>query len=40
MADNYGIKVEELISAYGTIDVVKYDMTMHRALEILKESNK
>ena len=40
MADNYGIKVEELISAYGSIDIVKYDMRMHRALEILKESNK
>ncbi len=40
MADNYGIKVEELINAYGTLDVVKYDMKMHRALEILKENNK
>jgi len=40
MADNYGIKVEELINAYGTLDVVKYDMTMHKALEILKENNK
>ena len=39
MADNYGIKVEELINAYGTLDVVKYDMKMHRALEILKENN-
>jgi len=40
MANNYGIKVEELINAYGTIDVVKYDMKMSKALEILKESNK
>lgn len=40
MAENYGISVEELIKAYGTLDVVKYDMKMHRALEILKESNK
>ena len=40
MADNYGIKVEELISAYGSLDIVKYDMRMHKALEILKESNK
>jgi len=39
MADNYGIKLEELINAYGTLDVVKYDMKMHRALEILKENN-
>ena len=40
MAENYGISVDELIQAYGTIDVVKYDMKMHRALEILKDSNK
>ena len=40
MASNYGISVEELINAYGSIEVVKYDMKMHKALEILKESNK
>ena len=40
MADNYGITVEELVKAYGTIDIVKYDMTMHKALEIIKENNK
>ena len=39
MAENYGISVEELIKAYGTIDIVKYDMTMHKALEIIKENN-
>ena len=39
MADNYGIKKEELIEAYGNLDIVKYDMRMHRALEILKENN-
>ncbi len=39
MAENYGIKLEELINAYGSLDVVKYDMRMHRALEILKEKN-
>jgi trigger factor len=39
MADNYGIKLEELVSAYGSLEVIKYDMKMHRALEILKESN-
>ena len=39
MADNYGIKLEELINAYGSLEVVKYDMKMHRALEILKEVN-
>ena len=39
MAENYGISVDELIKAYGTIDIVKYDMTMHKALEIIKENN-
>ena len=39
MAENYGIKLEELIKAYGSLEVVKYAMRMHRALEILKESN-
>ena len=39
MADNYGIKLEELVQAYGSLEVVKYDMRMHRALEILKENN-
>ncbi len=39
MAENYGITVDELIKAYGTLEIVKYDMRMHRALEILKESN-
>ena len=39
MATNYGIKKEELIKAYGSLEVVKYDMKMHRALEILKENN-
>ena len=40
MAENYGISVEELTKAYGSIDIVKYDMTMHKALEIIKEGNK
>lgn len=40
MAENYGITVEELINAYGSIDIVKYDMKMHKALEVLKENNK
>ncbi len=39
MADNYGISVDELLKAYGSLDVVKYDMKMHRALEIIKENN-
>ena len=38
MADNYGISVEELLKAYGNIEIVKYDMKMHKAIEIIKES--
>lgn len=39
MADNYGITVDELIKAYGSMDIVKYDMMMHKALETIKENN-
>ena len=39
MANNYGITKEELLKAYGSDEVVKYDMKMHRALEIIKENN-
>lgn len=39
MAKNYGITVEELIKDFGTLDIVKYDMKMHQALEILKDNN-
>lgn len=39
MADNYGITVDELLKAYGSKDIVKYDMKMRRAMEILTESN-
>ena len=39
MADNYGITEKELLEAYGSLDVVKYDMKMHKAIEILKDNN-
>lgn len=39
MASNYGITVEELLKAYGSNEIVKYDMKMHDALEIVKNSN-
>ena len=39
LADNYGISLDELLKAYGSKDVVKYDMKMHKALEILKDNN-
>ena len=40
LAENYGITEDELVKAYGSLEVVKYDMKMHRALEIIKDSNK
>lgn len=40
LAENYGITEEELVKAYGSLEVVKYDMRMHKALEIIRESNK
>lgn len=39
IADSYGISVEELLKAYGSLELVKYDMKMHKALEIIKENN-
>lgn len=39
LAENYGITEEELINAYGSLEIVKYDMRMHRAMEILKDNN-
>ena len=39
MAKNYGITKGELLKAYGSDEVVKYDMKMHKALEIIKENN-
>lgn len=38
MAENYGITKEELIEAYGSLDVVKYDMKMREAMEIIRAS--
>ena len=39
IAKQYGVTVEELIKVYGSSDIVKYDMKMHKAMEILKENN-
>ncbi|MCR5787735.1 MAG: trigger factor [Bacilli bacterium] len=39
MAKNYGITKDELLKAYGSDEIVKYDMKMHKALEIIKENN-
>ncbi len=39
MAKEYGITVDELLKAFGSIDIVKYDMKMRKAMEILRENN-
>lgn len=39
MAKQFGITTDELIKAYGSIDIIEYDLRMHKALEILKENN-
>ena len=39
VAKQYGITKEELVKAYGSMDVVKYDLRMHKALDFLKENN-
>jgi trigger factor len=38
MAENYGITKEELLEAYGSLEVVKYDMKMREAMEIIRAS--
>ena len=39
IAASYGVDKAELLKAYGSMDVIEYDMKMHKALEILKENN-
>ena len=36
MAKNYGMTKEELVQEFGGLDVVKYDMKMRKAIDILK----
>ncbi len=36
MAANYGISKEELLKAYGSLEVVKYDIKMRSAIEVIK----
>ena len=38
MAENYGITKEQLLEAYGSLEVVKYDMKMREAMEIIRAS--
>jgi len=40
MAENYGITKEELLEAYGSVEVIKYDMKMREAMEIIRGEHK
>ena len=37
MAENYGLTKEDFLAQFGGLDIVKYDMKMRKAIEILKE---
>lgn len=37
LAEKYQMKDEEFLNAFGGLDIVKYDMRMRRAMEILKK---
>ena len=39
MAKNYGISKEELVNAFGGMDVLKYDSKMRKTLNFIKENN-
>ena len=39
MAKNYGISKDELIKAFGSMEVLKYDSKMRKTLEFLKTNN-
>lgn len=39
MADMYNLTEEEIMKEIGSLDVIKYDLTMQKAVEILKENN-
>lgn len=38
MAEDYGMKKEEFLAQFGGLDIVKYDMKMRKAMEVLKEN--
>ena len=39
MAKNYGISKEELVNAYGSMEILKYDAKMRKTLKFLQENN-
>ena len=39
VAKMYGVTKEELIKEFGSLEVVEYDLRMHKALELIKKEN-
>ena len=39
MAEHYGMKKDEFLAEFGGLEIVKYDMKMRKAIEILKDNN-
>ncbi len=39
LAEKYSMKKEELLKLFGGLDMVKYDLEMRKALEVLKDNN-
>ena len=37
LAEKYQMKEDEFLSAFGGLDIVKYDMKMRKAMEVLKK---
>ena len=35
-AEKYGIEAKELIEMYGGLEIVKYDLLIHKAIKILE----
>ena len=39
LAEKYGMEKEEFLKLFGGLDMVKYDLEMRKALEVLKDNN-
>ena len=39
LAEKYQMKEDEFLSSFGGLDIVKYDMKMRQAMEILKKQD-
>jgi trigger factor len=37
MAEHYGMEKDEFLKQFGGLEVVKYDLRMHKALDILSK---